>query len=127
VRGSLQSSLPAGTPVSLTSSGTMQAGGGTSIYLNIASLLQASPSDLTISPIFASTYLVTSTEYKTNSTTFTVVVASPSETSTKFSVKLPFAVASVVTLMQSSGTIFHVHTPFVPQRVNRRLCGGVRR
>jgi hypothetical protein len=113
---SAPSSLATGTPVSLTTTGSVLAGGGTSIYLSIASLLQSSPSDLTISPIFTSpvpTYLVSTTKHEgttyTNMTTFTVVtVAAASSKQTydatiKSTATMPFGVFSITALNPNSG------------------------
>lgn len=98
-------SIASGTPVSMISPGVVQAGGGTSIYSDIALILEKAPSDLTISPLFPNTYLVSNNQHGTNMTTFSVVVlSSDSQASVKYSVQRPLAVYSIEPLSQEFGT-----------------------
>ena len=96
-----------GSAVSLTSSGAVQAGAGTSIYLSIAQLLETNPSDLTISPVYTSTYVVSYTQHKSNMTSFSVVVVGPQPTTAtiKYTTIGAFSIATIETLIQETGEL----------------------
>jgi hypothetical protein len=102
------SAVPSGAAVSLSSTGKIQAGGGTSIYKNIVEVTLKCPKYLAMTSVFGNAYVMTYADSTSNGLASLQVVAvtngKPDVGKVKYSVDTTFNIYQIAALSVEDGT-----------------------
>eukprot|EP01038_Epipyxis_sp_PR26KG_P004136 gene4136-5890_t len=104
----ISNSISSGSIVSLSNSGSVQIGGGTSIYLNTTSIeLNICPSNNNMIPLFNNTFLTTVTDKLTSTSIIQLIVVNankPNQGKVIFTYNANYNIYEIIVLSQNSGS-----------------------